>query len=167
MARLSLSKKKMKRSKLAMAMQWWLYILHLLGLFMELAYRMVERQCVHGVRSRYQLDFYDNRDVIEKWVYKSDRKCMNDFRMPRRPFLKLTPLMRDGTHTPVQVPAVDRPRYRNRKGQTATNVLAACTPNLQFTYVLPGWEGSAADGRVLRDAINRTHGLVVPLGKTP
>lgn len=75
--------------------------------------------------------------------------------------------MLDGTHIPVQVPAVDRPRYRNRKGQIATNVLAACTPNLQFTYVLPGWEGSAADGRVLRDAINRTHGLVVPRGKTP
>ncbi|XP_058217414.1 uncharacterized protein LOC131328489 [Rhododendron vialii] len=252
MARLSLSKKKMKRSKLAMAMQWWLYILHLLGLFMELAYRMVERQCMHGVRSRYRLDFYDNRDVIEKWVYKSDSKCMNDFRMPRRPFLKLCHLLStigklkptrhmlvdeqvaiflhilahhiknrtlqnnfhrsaeaisrsfrkvlvavmrlqghlyktpepipqnstderwkwfkgclgalDGIHILVQVPAVDRPKYRNRKGQIATNVLAACTPNLQFTYVLPGWEGSAVDGRVLRDAINRTHGLVVPRG---
>jgi len=23
----------------------------------------------------------------------------------------------DGTHLPVQVPAVDRPRYRNRKGR--------------------------------------------------
>ncbi|KAJ0020415.1 hypothetical protein Pint_31602 [Pistacia integerrima] len=33
---------------------------------------------------------------------------------------------------------------------------------MQFIYVLPGWEGLAADGRVLRDAINRRHGLKVP-----
>ncbi|KAH7867009.1 hypothetical protein Vadar_027806 [Vaccinium darrowii] len=42
----------------------------------------------------------------------------------------------------------------------------AFTPNLQFTYVLLGGEGSIADGRVLRDAINRGHGLVVPHGYT-
>ncbi|PKI54063.1 hypothetical protein CRG98_025557 [Punica granatum] len=33
---------------------------------------------------------------------------------------------------------------------------------MQFTYVLPGWEGFAADGRVLRDAMSRQHGLRVP-----
>jgi hypothetical protein len=31
--------------------------------------------------------------------------------------------------------------------------------------VLPGWEGSAADGRVLRDAIRRTNSLCVTNGK--
>ncbi|XP_031386066.1 protein ALP1-like [Punica granatum] len=35
---------------------------------------------------------------------------------------------------------------------------------MQFAYVLLGWEGSAADGRVLRDAISREHGLRVPTG---
>ena len=35
---------------------------------------------------------------------------------------------------------------------------------MQFIYVLPRWEGSAADGRVLRDAIRRTNGLRVPNG---
>ncbi|PPD82896.1 hypothetical protein GOBAR_DD20180 [Gossypium barbadense] len=35
---------------------------------------------------------------------------------------------------------------------------------MQFVYVLPGWEGSVADGRVLRDAISRRHGLKVPHG---
>jgi len=44
------------------------------------------------------------------------------------------------------------------------NVLGACTPNMEFTYVLPGWEGSAHDGRVLRDAISRPNGLKVPQG---
>nr|XP_043616386.1 protein ALP1-like [Erigeron canadensis] len=33
---------------------------------------------------------------------------------------------------------------------------------MQFIYVLPGWEGLAADGRVLRDALVRPHGLKVP-----
>jgi hypothetical protein len=31
-----------------------------------------------------------------------------------------------------------------------------------ITYVLAGWEGSAADGRVLRDTINRRNELRVP-----
>ncbi|KAG6473578.1 hypothetical protein ZIOFF_067495 [Zingiber officinale] len=57
-------------------------------------------------------------------------------------------------------------RYRTRKGEIATNVLGVCTPNMQFTYVLPGWEGSAADGRVLRDAISRRNGLKIPQGKS-
>ncbi|PPD94131.1 hypothetical protein GOBAR_DD08836 [Gossypium barbadense] len=35
---------------------------------------------------------------------------------------------------------------------------------MQFVYVLPGWEGSVADGRVLRDAISRRNGLKVPHG---
>ncbi|KAG6536531.1 hypothetical protein ZIOFF_001589 [Zingiber officinale] len=35
---------------------------------------------------------------------------------------------------------------------------------MQFIYVLPGWEGSAHDGRVLRDAMIRSNGLKVPQG---
>ncbi|XP_057803531.1 uncharacterized protein LOC131018827 [Salvia miltiorrhiza] len=59
----------------------------------------------------------------------------------------------------------DKPRYRTRKGQISTNVLGACDRNMNFTYVLTGWEGSMADSRILRDAINRPHGLKVPKGK--
>lgn len=44
------------------------------------------------------------------------------------------------------------------------NVLGVCNPFLEFIYILPGWEGSAHDGRVLRDAIRRPHGLKVPRG---
>ncbi|XVF59148.1 hypothetical protein PTKIN_Ptkin07bG0252500 [Pterospermum kingtungense] len=71
----------------------------------------------------------------------------------------------DGTYIKVKVPLADKPRYRTRKGDIATNMLGVCTPNLQFVYVLPGWEGSVADSRVLRDAITRRHGLKVPNGK--
>ncbi|XP_039128388.1 protein ALP1-like [Dioscorea cayenensis subsp. rotundata] len=35
---------------------------------------------------------------------------------------------------------------------------------MQFIYVLSGWEGSAHDGRVLRDAITKPNGLKVPNG---
>ncbi|XP_060962712.1 protein ALP1-like isoform X1 [Cannabis sativa] len=70
----------------------------------------------------------------------------------------------DGTHIRVRVSMNDKPKYRTRKGEIATNVLGVCSQDLQFIYVLPGWEGSAADGRVLRDAIRRTNGLCVPNG---
>ena len=62
------------------------------------------------------------------------------------------------------MPTVDKPRYRTRKGDIATNMLGVCTPEMQFVYVLPGWEGLVADGRVLRDAISRRYGLKVPRG---
>nr|KYP44705.1 Putative nuclease HARBI1 [Cajanus cajan] len=71
----------------------------------------------------------------------------------------------DGTHIPVTVSLEDRPKYRNRKGDVSTNVLAACGPDLRFIYVLPGWEGSAGDSRVLRDALRRQNKLEIPAGK--
>ncbi|XP_021839034.1 uncharacterized protein [Spinacia oleracea] len=69
----------------------------------------------------------------------------------------------DGTHIKMTVSVEDRrPRYRDRKGDLSTNVLATCDPNIRFTYVLPGWEGSTSDPRVLRDALRRPNGLKVP-----
>ncbi|KAL0396292.1 UNVERIFIED_CONTAM: hypothetical protein Scaly_0077600 [Sesamum calycinum] len=72
----------------------------------------------------------------------------------------------DGTFIDVRVPEQDKGRYRTRKGHIAVNVLGVCNPNMQFIYVLSSWEGSAADSRVLRDAIHRPHGLRVPSGDT-
>ncbi|XP_041999625.1 uncharacterized protein LOC121749079 [Salvia splendens] len=68
----------------------------------------------------------------------------------------------DGTYIHVRVPIADAPRYRNRKGQISTNTLAVCDRYLRFVYVLPGWEGSAGDSRILRDAISRPLGLKIP-----
>ncbi|KAL3507240.1 hypothetical protein ACH5RR_032622 [Cinchona calisaya] len=68
----------------------------------------------------------------------------------------------DGTLISVTPPAEHKSRYRTRKSNLATNVLGVCAPDMQFIYVLPGWEGSAHDGRVLRDAISRPNGLKVP-----
>ena len=58
----------------------------------------------------------------------------------------------DGTHIPVCASAEDRARYRNRKGYLSQNVLAACTFDLKFIYVLSGWEGSAPDSCLWADA---------------
>ncbi|XP_023749531.1 protein ALP1-like [Lactuca sativa] len=68
----------------------------------------------------------------------------------------------DGTHIKCLVPLKDKPKYRTRKNDIATNVLGVCSQDMQFIYVLLGWEGSTADGRVLRDALLRPHGLKVP-----
>ncbi|XP_047948928.1 uncharacterized protein LOC125194740 [Salvia hispanica] len=35
---------------------------------------------------------------------------------------------------------------------------------MQFVYLLPGWEGSADDSRVLRDAVSCANGFKVPQG---
>lgn len=70
----------------------------------------------------------------------------------------------DGTHINVLVRNDDKPRYRTRKGHIATNTLAVCDRNMQFVYLLPGWEGSAGDSRILRDAVSRQGGLKVPQG---
>ena len=65
----------------------------------------------------------------------------------------------------VNPPAVDKPRYRNRKDEISTNVLGVCTRDLKFAYVLSGWEGSATDSRILQNALQRPNGLKVPQGQ--
>ncbi|KAH0705378.1 hypothetical protein KY290_010072 [Solanum tuberosum] len=55
----------------------------------------------------------------------------------------------DGTYISIRVEAIYKPRYRTRKRDIATNVLGVCDRNLNFIYVLLGWEGSTVDGRVI------------------
>ncbi|KAL8543844.1 hypothetical protein ACS0TY_004412 [Phlomoides rotata] len=52
----------------------------------------------------------------------------------------------DGTYINLHVPSCDKPRFRTRKGRISTN------------------EGSAADCRVLHNAVLRPNGLKVPKG---
>ena len=68
----------------------------------------------------------------------------------------------DGTYISVRVDMAEKPRYRTSKGHIATNTLDACTRDMRFTYVLSGWEESAGDARVLRDAVTCDSGLKVP-----
>ncbi|XP_024007217.1 putative nuclease HARBI1 [Eutrema salsugineum] len=61
----------------------------------------------------------------------------------------------DGTHIPATIIGRDVASYRNRKGEISQNALAACNFDLEFIYVLSGWEGSAHDSRVLSDALRK------------
>ncbi|KAL8496738.1 hypothetical protein ACS0TY_020419 [Phlomoides rotata] len=70
----------------------------------------------------------------------------------------------DGTMIDVTISEIDKARYHTRKGTVSVNVLATCDRGMRFTYMLVGWEGSAVDARVLRDAIARDDGLRVPHG---
>ena len=61
---------------------------------------------------------------------------------------------------------MDKPRHRNQNGEIATKFLRVCSQDMQFIYVLIGWEGSVADGRLFLDTIYKTNGLYVPNGKS-
>ena len=66
------------------------------------------------------------------------------------------------------VNTADQGRYRNRKQDITTNMLGVVDWNMKFLYALPGWEGSASDSKVLKDAmrIDREDAFVVPQGTT-
>ncbi|KAL2226092.1 UNVERIFIED_CONTAM: hypothetical protein Sindi_1967900 [Sesamum indicum] len=68
----------------------------------------------------------------------------------------------DGSLVPAWVPQIDQNQYRSRKGRLAQNVLAICDFDMNFTYVYAGWEGSAADARVLNHAISQDPNFPFP-----
>ena len=49
----------------------------------------------------------------------------------------------------------------NRKGHHSQNILAACSFDMKFTYMLAGYEGSTHDARML-DAAIEFHGFPIP-----
>lgn len=51
----------------------------------------------------------------------------------------------EGTHIAATVPVEKHRTFRDRKGNISQNVLAVCSFDMEFLYVLPGWEGSAHD----------------------
>lgn len=71
----------------------------------------------------------------------------------------------DGTYVEVLVRKRHQAMYRNRKGKVSVNVLGVVDRHMRFIYALTGWEGSAADGKILREAILKEDGLKVPVGK--
>lgn len=70
----------------------------------------------------------------------------------------------DGIHIPVMVGVDEQGPFRNKNGLLSQCVLAACSFDLRFHYVLAGWEGSASDVQVLNSAITRRNKLQVPEG---
>lgn len=64
------------------------------------------------------------------------------------PFFKYALGAIDGSHIPAFPPEEIKARYRDRQENITQNILAACTFDMRFCYVLSGWEGSAADSQI-------------------
>ncbi|KAF7143758.1 hypothetical protein RHSIM_Rhsim05G0162300 [Rhododendron simsii] len=67
--------------------------------------------------------------------------------------LKFLDLMEDGTHIEAWVSHRRQVAYRGRKSTITQNVMAACSFDMKFPFMLPGWEGSTHDGRVFQSAV--------------
>lgn len=65
----------------------------------------------------------------------------------------------DGSHIPISVckgeGGDDHVAYRNRKAGVSQNVLAVVDFDMNFVFALAGWEGSANDQKVIKDAMQR------------
>jgi hypothetical protein len=95
---------------------------------------------------------------------------MDDFPIPQRilssntftPYFDGCISALDGTHLPVHVSEARCTAFCNRKGVLSQNILAVYTMNMQFLYVMAGWEGSASDSHVFEDALRK--GFAIPKG---
>ncbi|MFQ6667777.1 hypothetical protein Gotur_033681 [Gossypium turneri] len=173
MARLPLIVQSVRRKRIGLALTIWLQMYTIASWFLLTLGAIHSLHTYRPMIRFYILDFYAKRDYVKRLINASDETCIEQAEPittnstdPRWKWFKVLDYLRalDGTHIKIRVPTVDKPRYRTRKGNIATNMLGVCTPDMQFVYVLPGWEGSIADGRVLRDVISRRHGLKVPHG---
>ncbi|GKD25892.1 hypothetical protein Tco_1232106, partial [Tanacetum coccineum] len=70
-----------------------------------------------------------------------------------------------GIHFPVIVGVDEQGPFRNKNGALSQSVIASCSFDMKFHYVLAGWEGSAPDLKVLNSALTRRNKLEVPEGK--
>ena len=71
----------------------------------------------------------------------------------------------DGTHVPCVAPSENADAWINRKGFHSQNILAACSFDMKFTYMLTGYEGSCHDARMLAEAIAFKGFPIPPPGK--
>ncbi|KAF8389531.1 hypothetical protein HHK36_024046 [Tetracentron sinense] len=95
---------------------------------------------------------------VEEVLSSQNERCQENFRMDKQDCVGAV----DGIHIPVMVGVDEQGPFRNKNGVLSQNVLAACSFDLMFHYVLAGWEGSAADLCVLNSALTRRNKLHVP-----
>ncbi|KAK2653429.1 hypothetical protein Ddye_013285 [Dipteronia dyeriana] len=61
-----------------------------------------------------------------------------------------------GTHVSVSLPVDEQIPYIGRKGFPTQNIMVVCGFDMLFTFVWPGWEGSAHDTRIFLEALRNT-----------
>ncbi len=95
-------------------------------------------------------------------TYQTDARIKEDSKYG--PYFEHCSDALDGTHIPAHILFTNRIPYRNRKSFFSPNVLADVTFDLRYCYILPGWEGSVHDSRVLVDVV-QNQGFVIPKEK--
>ena len=133
--------------------------------------RGVQESFQHSGNSVSQY-FHEIRDALDQMhihyvklpdkMHQTDKQSMNNSKYASYFGDCLRAL--DGTHIEAYVPYKKRILYRNHKRTLSQNVLAVMTFYLQYCYILPGWERSAHDSRVLTDVVGN-HGFKVPKNK--
>ncbi|PPD67668.1 hypothetical protein GOBAR_DD35455 [Gossypium barbadense] len=172
MARLPLIAQSVRRKRIGLALTFWLEICRIAIWFL---FRMGASLSLQTYRPRirsYTLYFYAKRDYVKRLVYASDETCIEQVRMNRTAFFKLCEMLESiGGLKSSRFMLVDEQVgmflhiiSHHLKNRVIKHHFRRSRETMQFVYVLPGWEGSVADGRVLRDAISRRHGLKVPHG---
>jgi len=70
--------------------------------------------------------------------------------------------MIDGTQIKAEIPVEHQRLFRGRKNECTHNVMAICYFAMLFMFVYVGWEGTANDGRVFKDAVTGDNGFEWP-----
>ncbi|KAG5228228.1 protein ALP [Salix suchowensis] len=60
----------------------------------------------------------------------------------------------DGTRVRAMISSENQIPFIGRKGVLTQNIMAACSFDIQFTFVWAGWEGSAHDARIFLETID-------------
>jgi hypothetical protein len=92
---------------------------------------------------------------------ETPHKILSDLRW--FPFFKYCRGATDGVHIPAYALSEHIVRYRDRHGQISQNVIATCDFDLRFLHLMPGYEGTAADGHLFDCA--RWNGFALPPGR--
>ncbi|MFQ6656633.1 hypothetical protein Gotur_026655 [Gossypium turneri] len=148
MACLPLIVQSVRRKIIGLALTIWLQMCTVANYVKRLVYASDET-CIEQVRMN-RITFFKLCEILQTLgELKLSRNMLVDEQAepitanstdPRWKWFKNYLGALDGTHIKIRVPPVDKPRYRMRKGNIATNMLGVCTPDMHFVYVIPGWE---------------------------
>ncbi|KAI0493921.1 hypothetical protein KFK09_024048 [Dendrobium nobile] len=119
----------------------------------------------HIVRNQViRFNFHRSGETVSRY-FKAALHAVGEL---RNEFIKPPPpetpykIKSNGTHIKAMVPKENKAAFRGRKPYPTQNVLAAVDFDLKITYVLAGWEGSAHDVAIPKNALERSDGLCVP-----
>ncbi|XP_028550974.1 uncharacterized protein LOC110111771 [Dendrobium catenatum] len=87
----------------------------------------------------------------DKFFHDIPEKIINDTRYMS--YFKDCIGVIDGTHVDARIPVEEQAAYIGRYHSLTQNVIAACDFNMCFTFVSPGWEGSAHAVRIFKHAV--------------